>query len=273
MSEQRGAMSQQIDDITECSICTEIFQDPRVLPCVHTFCLHCLELFAKNKKPKSVLPCPLCRKSFTIPKGGLKDLPKNHLAQRLVEINHSAAPTSDVVELSSETLCQMITKKAAELQQRKKQLVLNLEHLSEQVVNIEGEIRYQQDFLKQLVDDSANCLFDQLRHIHEETRSGIQKKMKGVEDGLSRLTDLHSRSIVKSKSQSSDIYEKLRTIKAELNMVERDCRITTDGVNIGFLADAVPKEKRENIIGKIEVSSQIISSSCECLIINVPQVT
>jgi len=32
-----------VDNESECAICKEVFTDPRVLPCVHTFCLKCIQ--------------------------------------------------------------------------------------------------------------------------------------------------------------------------------------------------------------------------------------
>jgi len=32
-----------VTDDAECSICTEVFTDPRVLPCLHTYCLKCIK--------------------------------------------------------------------------------------------------------------------------------------------------------------------------------------------------------------------------------------
>jgi len=58
----------------ECSICTEVFTDPRVLPCGHIFCIHCLQSYCKDKQPSK--PCPLCRREFTIPDNGIPGLPK-----------------------------------------------------------------------------------------------------------------------------------------------------------------------------------------------------
>ena len=33
------ATAKQLDDIRECTICTEVYTDPRVLPCIHTHVL------------------------------------------------------------------------------------------------------------------------------------------------------------------------------------------------------------------------------------------
>ena len=56
-------------DNLKCSICLELFNDPRVLPCLHTYCLKCLQGLVSNKK--SDLSCPQCRAKHKIPKGGV----------------------------------------------------------------------------------------------------------------------------------------------------------------------------------------------------------
>ena len=80
------ATTNQLDDITECSICTEEYTDPRVLPCGHTFCLKCIETWSKNKHPGDNLACPLCRKEFTLPSNGVGDLPKNFFVVNFLQI-------------------------------------------------------------------------------------------------------------------------------------------------------------------------------------------
>ena len=79
-----------VSDVTECPICTEVIVDSKVLPCIHTFCLKCLEQFWKDRKPGDDVPCPLCRTSFSIPKGGLSNLPKNCFVEKLLDAQKSS---------------------------------------------------------------------------------------------------------------------------------------------------------------------------------------
>ena len=51
----------------KCSICLELFSDPRILPCLHTYCLKCLQGLVSDQK--SDLSCPQCRAKHEIPKG------------------------------------------------------------------------------------------------------------------------------------------------------------------------------------------------------------
>ena len=75
-----------MDDTTECSICTEVYTDPRVLPCGHTFCLKCIEAWSEEEEPGDKVACPLCRKQFTLSCKGVSDLPKNFFVANFLQM-------------------------------------------------------------------------------------------------------------------------------------------------------------------------------------------
>jgi len=60
--------------VKECSICKDELKDPRLLPCVHSFCLKCLKQYCRDKLPGDDAPCPECRREFRIPKVGVAGL-------------------------------------------------------------------------------------------------------------------------------------------------------------------------------------------------------
>jgi len=95
-----------MDDEIECAICTEVFTDPRVLPCVHTFCLKCIQGWSKEKLPGKTLACPLCRNGLTIPKNGVEGLPRNLYAEKMLRVRELTS-----VEAQS-PLCNMCTYRA-----------------------------------------------------------------------------------------------------------------------------------------------------------------
>ena len=76
--------AKELDDMTECSICTEVFTDPRVLPCIHSFCLKCLLNYGKDRQPGDSMPWPLCSKEFTISDDGLSGMQKNFFMEKLL---------------------------------------------------------------------------------------------------------------------------------------------------------------------------------------------
>lgn len=84
----------QLDDITECPICSELFTDPRSLPCIHAYCMKCIEGYGGNRQPGDKIPCPMCRKEFTVPATGLGGLPKNFFIEKLLHIRQMSSRQS-----------------------------------------------------------------------------------------------------------------------------------------------------------------------------------
>ena len=64
-----------------CPICYQLFDNPKYLPCHHSYCEQCL----KKMQVHSKVICPECRKEATIPAGGVKDLPNNFFINRMVD--------------------------------------------------------------------------------------------------------------------------------------------------------------------------------------------
>jgi len=91
MAARQLSVVKELYDMTECTICTEVFTNPRVLPCIHTFCLKCLMNYGKDKQPGDDVPCPLCRKEFTIPDDGLSGMQKNFFMEKLLSARKLSA--------------------------------------------------------------------------------------------------------------------------------------------------------------------------------------
>ncbi|KAM9440124.1 tripartite motif-containing protein 59 [Clarias gariepinus] len=79
------------EDLT-CSICYSLFNDPRVLPCSHTFCKACLDNVLKVSTNFSVwrplrlpLKCPNCRNLVELPPTGVEALPINVCLRAIIE--------------------------------------------------------------------------------------------------------------------------------------------------------------------------------------------
>ena len=61
----------------KCGLCSELYVDPRMLPCLHTFCSKCLKKAAEEQGSESSLKCPFCDKTTSLPDGGVTALPKD----------------------------------------------------------------------------------------------------------------------------------------------------------------------------------------------------
>ena len=70
-----------------CSVCMSPFTDPKILPCFHTFCLHCLNELQRTSGKHGEISCPECRRKFQVPGSGYpKDLPANFRMNSLLDV-------------------------------------------------------------------------------------------------------------------------------------------------------------------------------------------
>ena len=66
----RDQLVKKIEEELTCAICLSKFTEPKVLPCLHTYCKECIEgLVAKSPKTTTVV-CPQCRVEHSLPEGG-----------------------------------------------------------------------------------------------------------------------------------------------------------------------------------------------------------
>ena len=70
-----------------CSVCMSPFTGPNILPCFHTFCLHCLNELQRTSGKHGEITCPECRRKFQVPGSGYpKDLPANFRMNSLLDV-------------------------------------------------------------------------------------------------------------------------------------------------------------------------------------------
>ena len=73
----------------ECPLCLETVKDPKTLPCLHSFCLRCIDKRAGCAKGKfeTAIKCPVCQACFQIPEGNtFGSLPPSFHLNRLVDL-------------------------------------------------------------------------------------------------------------------------------------------------------------------------------------------
>ena len=75
----------QIEEEITCSICGDLFIEPKTIPCLHTFCKQCIEKsIESNKKMASIVCCPLCRTPLA--QDNISSVPTNFTINHFVEI-------------------------------------------------------------------------------------------------------------------------------------------------------------------------------------------
>lgn len=87
-----GALGELTDMLT-CALCLNKFTGPRALPCLHTFCLSCLEQFVESSPNVKKLKCPLCNELHNIPADGVKAFRQDFRIKNLVELEEKKRAT------------------------------------------------------------------------------------------------------------------------------------------------------------------------------------
>ena len=82
---------QRVKEELTCAICQDLLSEPKILPCLHSFCTGCLKEWlgrlAKLDPSKRHLECPLCRAKVLLSTSrAIEELPSHSSAIRLVEI-------------------------------------------------------------------------------------------------------------------------------------------------------------------------------------------
>ncbi|UJR23538.1 hypothetical protein I4U23_026527 [Adineta vaga] len=91
-----------LEVLLECPLCLDRFDQPRLIPCGHTYCTKCLnELCAGN----DAIICPQCRRQHDVPSAGINVFPRNLSYQQLLDIRTE--------QLVSTRQCQVCDKKRA----------------------------------------------------------------------------------------------------------------------------------------------------------------
>ncbi|XP_068748110.1 E3 ubiquitin-protein ligase TRIM71-like [Montipora capricornis] len=69
-----------------CPVCMTRFTNPKQLPCLHSFCLHCLQRIQQTSGIRDTISCPECRRNFGVPENGdLNAFPTNFRINSLLD--------------------------------------------------------------------------------------------------------------------------------------------------------------------------------------------
>ena len=70
-----------------CSICLDTYNEPKTIPCLHTFCCQCLENHAKASNKEGKFRCPECQAQIDLPEGNrFKSFPSSFFHNSLLSV-------------------------------------------------------------------------------------------------------------------------------------------------------------------------------------------
>ena len=79
-----------LDNLNEdlsCKICYEVYKKPKQLPCLHSFCVACLNRLAETRAVNGKIQCPLCQRRVDVPESGtFEDFPSSFYINSLLDV-------------------------------------------------------------------------------------------------------------------------------------------------------------------------------------------
>jgi len=181
--------------ILKCPICLDIFDQPKLLCCGHTFCSKCInQLHASSRQLGTPLACPECRRNVDIPHEAVKNLPPNFVIQRLLDdrrqsnnATHIGAQADNDIDGLTRLVFQLKhEEKSCEISKNK---VLDATRLQEAAVQQRG------DHVKQRVDEQVGELLEKIRAFRDRQLTKIsarQDRVKTELDAVVKLCSLYS---------------------------------------------------------------------------------
>ena len=86
---------QKLSDQLTCPICLDHYTNPRVLPCLHVFCEHCLGRLVLRDAENLTATCPNCRRETRLSQEGVAGLPPAFYINHLFEVRDTLQKVSD----------------------------------------------------------------------------------------------------------------------------------------------------------------------------------
>ncbi|KAJ8029247.1 E3 ubiquitin-protein ligase TRIM33 [Holothuria leucospilota] len=99
------------EEVLICCICVETLTEPKILGCFHRFCKQCLAKVIENiPVAEKTFCCPVCRKEFDIPEGGIEEIKGDFLLEAILECRQLE---KDVQDKQREQICSSCDELAA----------------------------------------------------------------------------------------------------------------------------------------------------------------
>ena len=90
------SIDEEFNTELKCGVCLELFKDPRYLPCLHTFCMECIQ---RTMNDDHFLKCPICRAKHELREEGAGLLPVNLYALQELPLKRLKQQQGDVVKM------------------------------------------------------------------------------------------------------------------------------------------------------------------------------
>ncbi|XP_035260188.1 zinc-binding protein A33-like [Anguilla anguilla] len=230
------------DDLC-CSVCCDIFKEPVVLKCSHSFCRECVQHYWEEKRSRE---CPICRT-----KASMKDPPVNRALRSIVESylkqkTESEADKSEAVEktgvccsLHGEKILLFCEEDQEPLclvcQTSKKHRNHQVCPVEEAVLDLKEELKPDLNLIKEKLkrfteveqecEETAEHITSQAQHTERQIKAEFEKLHQFLrEEEEARLAVLREEEEQKSriiKDKSENIRRHISTLTDKMTAIEK----------------------------------------------------
>ena len=209
----------KLEEQLTCPVCLDHYTNPKTLPCLHSFCQHCLEGLPLNKKKKTYyLSCPTCHHRTQLPKGGAGAFPVAFHLNNLKEMQSLLKKTA-VLPNPQEATCS----------DHGKPLELFCETCNT-VICVTCSVRNHKHHEYDLISDSYT------KHCRECLSSVVGKK-KALKKVLSALAEREGEIRERGEGVLEEIHEMVEEMmnvlrESERKLTEQAKRVTDDKLKV-----------------------------------------
>lgn len=253
-----------VEEVTECPICREQIREPKILPCVHSFCLKCLEKHGQDRIAGESLPCPCCRKLFKIPRGGFSQLQNNYYLQKLILANVTYAPSDNIQgQQESRTQCDinMIEQMLSDCMKVEESLESKKEKFLRRLLSVEKDAKTHCDQFHALINEHRESMVSKLNDLKGKCLKDMAINKEKVDNQIQVLESLKKEcEEVKMEANSATSHNALDNLHALLLLAEIREKQNTESLNNDFnpifIASSLRNSELKEILGRIEVTGK-----------------
>uniref|UniRef100_A0A1X7UMG4 RING-type domain-containing protein n=1 Tax=Amphimedon queenslandica TaxID=400682 RepID=A0A1X7UMG4_AMPQE len=199
----------KLEERLTCPVCLDHYTNPKTLPCLHSFCQHCLEGLPLEKKNETYyLSCPTCRHHTELPEEGVGAFPV-------------AFHLNDLKEMYIEGKKEALKKVLSALAEREGEI-------KERGEGVLEEIHEMVEEMIAVLHQSERKLTEQAKRVTDDKLKALSEQMKSAEISLSLLEDVEEyveqilktgspQEVLRSKKQ---MMERMSEVSARINVEE-----------------------------------------------------
>ena len=230
---QDDASGSKMESLLICPICLEILNDPRTLPCFHSFCVHCLERFVKKQRDEALYTeieefnCPTCRSIFPLKSN---------------ENVANMTPNYVICNMLEKFLLQSNADKDGD-DQRRQALKTSLDNLQDKLKKENEALQAVSDATRRLQENFARAKDEVVRDKEEVLQVFSRKLEQKIQGIMNDLNEKYNESFQSLSKQSAALDSHVNKLKTSLDIFKKF--FESGNLNDRVIEETVKKLEKE----------------------------